>query len=302
MTGQSYLDLDMLINGSADALLLVLSGRLLHRPVHAKRIFAGILLGEIPVLLALKPQWPWFELSKYLIPFLMVGAAFPWQGLKLYVKTLVVFWLLSAGLGGFVYALWGLSQFQGIGTGPVIQLNLHNFWVLPLSAGLWWGGHKAWQHWQNRAALLDQTLCEVEIDFGKEGETVRVKALLDTGNTLRDPLSGVPVILLEEEAAARALPESLQEILELPWRQAADPWPFLWRKNPHWMEHFVFIPYQSIGSQSWLLGVRPERVEIDGDNGRRSVKATIALVPQTMSSEGEYQALLHPEHVQKGVE
>lgn len=298
--GQSYLDLDMLINGGADALLLILCGHLLQRPVLVKRIVAGVLVGEIPVLLALKPQWPWFELSKYLIPLLMVGVAFSWQGVKSYLKMLVVFWILSAGLGGFVYALWGLAQYQGLGSRFSIQLKLSNLWVLPLSAGLWWGGHKAWQRWQRRAALLSPVLCEVEIDFGKEGERVRVAALVDTGNDLCDPLSGIPVILLEEEAAAGATPDSWQEIFHLPWRQADDPWPLLWQKNPHWMEKFVFIPYQSIGRRSWLLGVRPRSVEIIKEGGRRPVKATIALVPQNLSPEGEYRALLHPDHVQKG--
>lgn len=300
--GQSYLDLDMLINGSADALLLILCGRLLQRPVLVKRIVAGVLAGEIPVLLAFKPQWPWFELSKYLIPLLMVGMAYPWQGVKPYLKTLVVFWILSAGLGGFVYALWGLSQYQGLGSSSSFRLNLSNVWVLPLSAGLWWGGHKAWQRWQRRVALLSPALCEVEIDFGKEGESVRVAALVDTGNDLCDPLSGIPVILLEEEAAVGATPDSWQEIFELPWRQADDPWPLLWQKNPHWMENFVFIPYQSIGSRSWLLGVRPRSVEIIKEGGRNQVRATIALVPQNLSPEGEYRALLHPDHVQKGEE
>src|SRR5665811_1639262 len=74
---ETYLDLDILINGGMDALVLTLTSRLIHLPVRPSRILAGVLLGEIPVLLACYSTPTWTTLSKWVIPFLMVGAAFP---------------------------------------------------------------------------------------------------------------------------------------------------------------------------------------------------------------------------------
>lgn len=298
---ETYLDLDILINGGMDALILTLTCRLIRLPVRPSRILAGVILGEIPVLLACYSPPQWTTLSKVVIPFLMVGVAFPVRRLKIFFKALVGFWLLSAGLGGFVYALWGWVQFDNELGGGLCSLALNNLWVLPLVAAMWWLLQHLWQRWQERNSVLEQIIYDLEIDFGgQEGEVLCIKALLDTGNHLRDPLTGFPVILLEEEVAASAMPDNVRSFLTIPWKDYADPWPLLWKVNPSLVKHLVFIPFQAIERQSWLLGIRPERVTCFDNKGSRQIQATVALVKQVLSSEGEYQALLHPEHVQKG--
>ncbi|MHB8124308.1 MAG: sigma-E processing peptidase SpoIIGA [Desulfitobacteriaceae bacterium] len=300
MGGGTYLDLDLLINGGMDAFLLIVTGRVLNNPIKPLRILYGAILGEIPVLCTLGPSTTWLTLSKLLIPLLMVGITFPTKNIPRLGKTLTVFWLLSAGLGGFVYALWGWINFQGAFENRIIHLALDNSWLLPLVAILWWRGQLAWQRWSNQQIVLDKGLYDLEIDFGEGGGIAVVKALLDTGNHLRDPLNNVPVLLLEEGVAAALMPEKLRCFLQTPWQESSDPWPFLWKSNPELLNSLVFIPYQGIGRQSWLLGVRPRRVCFNDKTGKREFAATIALVQQILSSEGSYQALIHPEHIQKG--
>lgn len=300
-TVETYLDLDILINGGMDALILILTGRLVHLPIRPMRILAGVFLGEIPVILACYSVPQWLMFSKWIIPLLMVGAAFPTRKLITYSKALVGFWLLSAGLGGFVYALWGWVQFDRLEEDKLFSLALYNFWILPLAALIWLLLQQLWQRWQDKKSALEQMIYDLEIDFGgNEDKVVRVKALLDTGNHLRDPLTGYPVILLEEEVAATSLPDNVRSFLTIPWKDYADPWPLLWKVNPSLVQRLVFIPFQTIDRQSWLLGIRPERVTYLYKNEFQQINATIALIQQVLSTEAEYQALLHPEHVQKG--
>ena len=298
---ETYLDLNILINGGMDALILTLTSRLIHLPVRPSRILLGVLLGEIPVILACYPVAPWTALSKWVIPFLMVGAAFPVRRMSTFLKAMVGFWLLSAGLGGFVIAGWGWVQFDnGLG-GNLFSLALNNVWILPLAALMWWFLQRLWQRWQERNLALEQLIYDLEIDFGgEERGVVCIKALLDTGNQLRDPLTGSPVILLEEEVAAASLPDNMRSFLNVAWKDYEDPWPLLWKVDPGLVKYLVFIPFQTIDRQSWLLGIRPQRVTCFDKKGSRQIKATVALVKQVLSSEGKYQALIHPEHVQKG--
>ena len=298
---ETYLDLNILINGGMDALILTLTSRLIHLPIRPSRILAAVLLGEIPVVLACYSFPPWTTLSKWVIPLLMVGAAFPARRLYTFLKAMVGFWLVSAGLGGFVYASWGWVQFDnGLG-GGLFSLALNNLWILPLGALMWWFLQRLWQRWQERNSVLEQLIYDLEIDFGgEERGVVFIKALLDTGNHLRDPMTGFPVILLEEEVAAASLPDNMRSFLNIPWKDYADPWPLLWGVDPSLVKQLVFIPFQAIDRKSWLLGIRPERVTCFDKKGSRQIKATVALVKQVLSSEGEYQALIHPEHVQKG--
>lgn len=294
----TYLDLDILINGGMDALILTLTGRMMRFPVRPGRILLGVLIGEIPVLLACYSIPPWTTVSKWVVPFLMVGAAFPTRKLITFLKALAGFWLLSAGLGGFVYAAWGWLQFdRGLG-GRLFTPALKNLWILPLGALVWLFLQRQWLRWQERKSIMEQVIYQLEIDFGsEEHEVVCIKAMLDTGNHLRDPVTGYPVIILEEEVAAASLPDNIRSFLNSPWKDHADPWPLLWEIDPSLLKHLVFIPFQAIDRQSWLLGIRPERVTCFDEEGSRQIKATVALVKQELSSEGEYHALIHPEHV-----
>ena len=299
---ETYLDLDILINGGMDALILILTCRLMHLQVRPFRILVGVLLGAIPVVLACYSAPPWTTLSKWVIPFLMAGVAFPVRKFVTFLKAMVGFWLLSAGLGGFVVALWGWVQFDnGLGN-DLFALALNNFWMLPVGALMWWFLQRLWQRWQEKNSVLKQTIYDLEIEFGggEDHGVVCIKALLDTGNNLRDPMTGSPVILMEEEVAAASLPETMRSFLDIPWKDSPDPWPFLWKVNPSLVKYLVFIPFQAIDHKSWLLGIRPERVTCIDKQGSRQIKATVALVKQVLSPEGEYQALIHPEHVQKG--
>ncbi|MDD4345879.1 MAG: sigma-E processing peptidase SpoIIGA [Desulfitobacteriaceae bacterium] len=300
MGGETYLDLTLLLNGLMDAFLLLVTGRVLGISPKSSALFYGTLLGEVPILLALSPFAAWLTLCKVLISFLMVWVVFPTKNLLRLGKTVVVFWLLSAGLGGFVYALWGWLNFQGVLEEGNLRLALKNSWLLPVAAFLWWRGQLAWKHWNNQQLVLDKGLYDLEIDFGEGGGIVEVKALLDTGNHLRDPLNNHPVLLLEEAAAAALMPEKISRFLQIPWQESPDPWPLLWKGYPELLNSLVFIPYQGIGRQSWLLGVRPHRIFLNEKTGKRELAATIALVQQVLSSEGNYQALIHPEHILKG--
>jgi stage II sporulation protein GA (sporulation sigma-E factor processing peptidase) len=283
-----------------DALLLVLTAQLLNAPLRYRRIFAGVLVGEIPVILsAYFPASITLELSKFGAPFFIVWLTYPFRGIRPYLKEVFLFWILSAGLGGFVYAAWGWLNFDGL-TVSSLRIGLNNLWLLPIAAGLWWMGQKAWHRWVKTAAQLKPSLYDLTIDFGATDSPVqvKVKALLDTGNQLRDPLTGVPVILVEEEIAATGIPKELLPALHAPWRELEDPWTWLWKTDPDWMRYLVFIPYQAVGHRSWLLGIRPQRVMCTSSPGSREIKATLALVQHVLSSDGTYQALLHPEHVQ----
>ncbi|WP_018212643.1 sigma-E processing peptidase SpoIIGA [Desulfitobacterium hafniense] len=294
---ERYLDLDLLVNGSMDALLLILAARLANLPFRGKRIAAGVIAGEIPVILsAYAPASLIFELSKYLIPWLMVWLAYPYRGFRLYFKSLLIFWILSAGLGGLIYALWGWFSFDGR-IGGSLRLGLKNLWMLPLVAGLWWFTQKAWHRILGSAAHHQASIYDLEIDMGR-GNPFRVKALLDTGNQLRDPLTGYPVILIEEEAAAAGVPEELLPVLQGAWRDLDDPWPWLWQSDSLWIKQCAFIPYQGVGHKSWLLGIRPQKVVCTSLSESREMKATLAFVRQVLSPDRAYQALLHPEHVQ----
>ena len=113
---------------------------------------------------------------------------------------------------------------------------------------------------------------------------VSLRALIDTGNTLKDPMTNEPVLVLDWSAAARLLPES--NLREQDFLHPAELMRRLMREYPDLRARLV--PYRAVGvSQGLLLAVRCER---KGKNGKIT-PALAAFSPTPVSGDGAYEAL-----------
>lgn len=137
----------------------------------------------------------------------------------------------------------------------------------------------------------------LEIRFGDL--TCRLQALVDTGNRLRDPLSGTPVVVVEGEALRSLLPEYLQPAVAAMETGDLAPVSRL-LSSEEWSARFRVIPYASIGREHGLLiGFRPDEVRIVVDGRAVPVGPCIlGLCKGPLDPEGAYQALVHPDLVQ----
>lgn len=118
--------------------------------------------------------------------------------------------------------------------------------------------------------LRRQTLYRVILTF--RGKNLELKGLLDTGNQLRDPLLGGPVSLMTKETVKELAGD--EEI----------------RFHP--------VPYHSVGRARGLLPVfAADSMEIylSGGEQRHIEKPLLGVPDEPLSSEKEYQLILHPE-------
>lgn len=108
------------------------------------------------------------------------------------------------------------------------------------------------------------------VKLTEQGKSLEVKALLDTGNALTEPISGKPVSVIEADLWRKIMAESK-------------------------MEKFKIIPFHSIGKEHGIL----EGMEIDEmiicQDERRIVqkKAIIAFYEGKLSNDRHYQMILH---------
>ncbi len=290
-----YLDIILLVNGVMDAFLIVFTARLLRKQISWWNVAMAVLLGELPIIFVLFDLSGLIAISRILIPLAMVGIGLKTRSIDDLAKGLLYFSLLAAVCGGIYFAL---SGWLGLTGGDSSFLSLSEIWVLPLTALTLIGGYRFWERMQKANLILDNILYDAELSF-EDGKSLKIKALLDTGNELRDPLTGTPVMLLEEKAASKVIPEKIQQFLELPWRESSNPWSYVWSDEEYCMHRMVFISAKGINGQTWLPAIRLNQVKISQGENVWEQPVTVALVPQVLSSESKFQGLLHPEHIQK---
>lgn len=249
-----YLDLVMVLNFLVDFLLLLGTNRLSGFPAQGWHCAAAAMVGAVYSGACLLPGFRFLGnfLWRCVSLGLMSVMAFGWDAGAL--KRGSIFLLLSMAMGGIALSL---------GRGNILSLVLCGAVCLVLSI-LSFGGQVGGRAY-------------VPLKIDHEGHSVSLIALKDTGNTLRDPVTGEQVLIISPEAAGKLTglsPEQLQ----------------------HPMETLVFhpvsglrlIPYRSVGNAGgFLLAKRFSEVTI----GDRKQSALVAFAAEGLGKGEIYQAL-----------
>ena len=132
-----------------------------------------------------------------------------------------------------------------------------------------------------------------------ENSNVMLNTLVDTGNTLHEPLSRSPVIIAEFNTVKDFLPDNVRLVFYE--NNENDLGKILENVTDNsFYGRIRMIPFKSIGKQNGLLiGFRPDKVEIIRDSATMTLKdVVIGIYNSTLSRDGAYQGLLSPELIQ----
>ena len=248
-----YLDLWMLLNFAVDFFLLQGAARLAGVRLKPWRPLAAAVLGAVYSGACVLPGFGFLAALHWRVVFLaLLGiAAFGWR--KSTWRQTGVFLVLSLALGG-------MAELAGhISPGKLL-----------LCAALLW--------LSCTLMLADSAVSRrlVPLDITQDGKTLHLTALRDTGNTLRDPITGEQVLVIGEEAC-RALTGLTRQQLEAPLDT-------LEKASLHGLR---LIPYRDVGRQSGLLlGMRFQNVLLGG----KKQPSIVAFAPSSVGGK-DYQAL-----------
>lgn len=249
-----YLDLVIVINFLVDLLLLLGTNRLTGYPPGILRCAVSSAVGGLYAGICMLPGFSFLGNTLWRTVFLCVMAvlAFGWNGSALRRGVLFVF--LSMAMGGIALGIGKNSLFSLIMTALVVV----GMCVLAF-----------------RGKLNGQKFVPVELTLG--GHKYRLIALLDTGNTLKDPVTGQQVLVVGADVAQRVLGLSSMELSDPIGTIGAGSVPGL-----------RLIPYRAVGqSGGMLLCIRFDEVRINGEQGGKLV----AFAPDKIGGDGSYQAL-----------
>ena len=214
MEVEVYADLLFLVNAGMDGLCFGLTGRILHRRLSRLRILFGAVLGGIYGVgsLFLTVGAPIALGLDIAVCLLMCGIVFGkgHPGMRRFLGEFATYSVLSMVLGGVMTALYHLLNRLDVAALFPADEDSPEIWLFGLlalagSALTLWGGRAL-----RREAGVQR--CRVIVTVG--GRRAELEGLVDTGNLLRDPLSGRPVICVARRALSPILPTRLAEALE----------------------------------------------------------------------------------------
>ena len=248
-----YLDLVILLNFLVDGLLLMGANRLLGYPCGWRRCALAALLGGAYAGLCMLPEFRFMGnlLWRTMSLVAMSAVAFGWNRSALRRGT--VFVLLSMALGGMAL---------GLGNGNFTSLVLAAAGVALLCAmGI-------------KAPLGIKQYFPVELKW--RGQQLKLTALVDTGNTLQDPITGGSVLVAGMDIGTKL--GISREIIN-------DPVTAITKGD---IPGARLIPYRAVGKPGgMLLMIRFEEVKLNG----RTISPMVAFAPEEIGRNDGYQAL-----------
>ena len=249
-----YLDLVMMLNFLVDFLLLLGTNRLSGFSAEPGRCALAAGLGSVYAACCLLPGFHFLGNFLWRCISLCLMAVISFGLRRDAVKRGGVFLLLSLALGGM--ALCFARQ---------------NFAALALgAAGVWL---------LCRVSFGDGAVGReyVPVRLTYQGKTANFTALRDTGNTLRDPITGEPVLVVSGEIGERLTGLTRHQLSTPLEAIAARPLPGL-----------RLIPYHAVGNKGGLmLAMRFSCAVV----GKKQQNILVAFAAEGLESRGMYQAL-----------
>ena len=276
-----YIDQVLMLNGLIDYLLLLSAARLAGMPLHRLRLVIASSMGGIyaSVLFLLGCAFLGSPVFRLLVGICIALWAFWPLQKRWYLAGL--FLLLSAALGGVVLAL-GLAMGSPDALSERVCYAKIN-WLFPVGAVV--GLYVILQLlFRQGARHKGGELLKISINL--HGKQAEVLALHDTGNTLRDPVSGQPVLVAECHAVAHLWNTEINDVLcqEIPAEEK-----MVRLHHAGFGRGFTLLPYRSVGVPAGLLlAFRCDRL-IVGRARYRSI--LVAVTHSPVSDGGTYNAL-----------
>ena len=214
---------------------------------------------------------------KILLSIIMCYVAFTIKSIKKLFKTVLLFYVVSFVTAGLALSLLylinpSLVSFQNgvlVGTYPIkitVIAGALGFLIIQYSFKV-----------NKRIMKNKELICNLEINV--RGKNITTKAFIDSGNNLKDPLTNVPVIIIEKK-----LIQDIFQNFDLSYENFIKN-----NTNLKWR----LIPFKSIGKQNgMLLGMQADFVRIISNNDKEIELYNITLALYEKKIGNKYSALV----------
>lgn len=257
-----YVDSLFLVNFVMNLYVLLLVNRRLFRTATRKRLVAGAAVGAIG----------------YLLPFFLPGPVLLRYVIGMIPGTLAMVFVVFRikTVGGFLRVMEGVLMYSFLMGGFMVFLKrvLRLEQYLPGIWGILGVGALIYMVMSYRMEKKTQNRDFCKAVLIQNGNRITVNALVDSGNSLVEPISGKPVAIIEKDIAAK-----------------------LWEKEPRF---YRAIPYHSIGKKRGILkGYLLQEMQIETEGVLKVCRDVYVAVCEEYITQGHVKMILNPESLRE---
>lgn len=287
-----YIDVVFLENLVMNSIILVASGIILKKKMKWIRIILASSLGAIYTIIGYISVLEIYSnlILKVILSILIIYIAFNPQTVKQLWKDILIFYLTSFVFGGVAFALIYVVKPQDIlmknglflGTYPLKTVLLAAIVAFIIIIA-------AFAIVKTKFSKKDM-FCDVEVELNNK--IIKTRAMIDTGNLLKEPITNTPVIVLEHTLLYECVPKEILDNLESILGGELVKIPEKVRNE--YISKLKLIPFASLGKQNGMLvGIKADSLKIIQDDQEKENKnVIIGIYNKSLTKRGEYRALV----------
>lgn len=291
-----YLLLENLIINYA---ILYITRKFTRTETSKLRLLIASLIGALYTFVVFYPSLKF--MTKYIvkisISILIIIIAFNPAKLRKFIKLFATFYVISFAFAGAALALFYFTNvdiYVGHGIFLIKEFSIKNFSPKILVIAIILSGILIKFTWGYLLSRIQKEEVLVNITIELNGVKVDLPALIDTGNSLKDPITEAPVVVVEFSAIKDLLPRNIQRIFYKYKENNLEIISAVMTKSMDEIK-FRLIPFKSLGKENgMLLGFKPDKVTLN-DNDKNFSNIIIGIYNNNLSTNNDYMALLHPE-------
>ncbi|PYG89805.1 stage II sporulation protein GA (sporulation sigma-E factor processing peptidase) [Ruminiclostridium sufflavum DSM 19573] len=295
-----YWDVLVLENFVINYLILLVTAKFMRLRVSTLRLLTGAIVGALYVgFIILQPDLRVYytTIAKILLSIFIIAITFSPRRIIQFIRTLAIFYISTFIFAGAAFAFLFFNEQGGFVRNGIAYVYGQSQWRMMVFSLITVGIiiKIFWEVIQSRL-IKEKLLVPVKISF--DNRVIDLSALIDTGNSLKDPLTNIPVMVVEFNALQELLPQEIKGIFAGAQENDLNYVTTIISKSK-WFSRFRLIPFCSLGKENgMLIGFKPDFIEIGEVEDRRDIKNVIVgIYNRSLSSNEEYKALLGPELV-----
>lgn len=287
-----YIDVVLIENLIMNYIIIYATSIVLKTKKKHLRFFLASLLGAIYTILSYTSALEIYTsiILKILLSIIIVYISYNPQTMKKMWKDTVIFYLVSFVFGGVAFSLIYIIKPQEVlmknglflGTYPLKTTALGTivaFILIILTVKII----------KTKISKKDM-FCDIKIKINEQ--IIKTKAMVDTGNLLKEPITNTPVIVVEHTLLYNCIPKEILNNIENILGGDVEKIPKEIREK--YISKLKIIPFSSLGKQNgMLIGIKAEYVEIENEeNSIKRENVIIGIYNKSLTNRGEYRALI----------
>ena len=287
-----YLDIIFLENFILNLIILYAVGIETKAKMKYIKIILASIIGSLYAIVTYTIK-NWFInsiLMKFILSIIMIYIAFETKNYKELIKKTIFFYFTSFAFGGGALAVIYMVNAKKISIQNGIILGKYTLFTIAIGVTLAFIvtiiSFKLIKNKISKKDLIRNITIKINNKF------IKVKAMIDTGNFLKEPITNIPVIVVEDRLLKNVIDEeildNIENILGGDLNNISEI-----TKNEY-ISKMRVIPFTSLGKQhGMLLGIKAQEVIIEENNETRKLnKVIIGLYNKKLNKKNEYQALI----------